>query len=115
MKFTNDIIKNSIVILRPEGRLDITNATELESLLDTLRKLYPTHNFIIDLKEVDYLSSSALRVIVTTHRKLTEIEFSLVLLNPTSMCSRIFEVTKINDFIDIFYFEKEAIDSFTVK
>ena len=115
MKFTNDIIKNSIVILRPEGKLDITNAAEFESLLDTLRKLYPAHNFIIDLTKVDYLSSSALRIIVTAYRKLTEIEFSLVLLNPTRMCARIFEVTKINDFIDIFYFEKEAIDSFTVK
>jgi len=112
MKFTNDIIKNSIVILRPEGRLDITNATEFESLLDTLRKLYPTHNFIIDLKEVDYLSSSALRVIVTTHRKLTEASLSLVLLNPTSMCSRILEVTELDDFLGVYTSEKEAIDFF---
>lgn len=111
MKFTNDVIKNSIVILRPECRLDIANATEFESLLNTLRRVHPTCNFILDLSGVEYLSSSALRVIVTTYRKLTEVKLNLVLLNPTSMCTKILEVTKLNDIIDVHTSEKEAVDS----
>jgi anti-sigma B factor antagonist len=115
MKFSSYIIKNSIVILRLEGRLDISNVAEFESLLDTSRKLSPTCNFILDLAGVEYLSSSALRVIVAAYRKLTEVKLSLVLLNPTSMCAKILEVTKLDDVIDIFDSEKEAINSFTVK
>jgi len=113
MKFSSYIIKNSIVILRPEGKLDLSNAAEFESLLDTSRKLNPTCNFILDLTGVEYLSSSALRVIVTAYRKLTEVKLSLVLLNPTSMCAKILEVTKLNDVIDVFDSEKEAINSFS--
>jgi anti-sigma B factor antagonist len=112
MKFSTDIIKDKILIFRPEGKLDISNAIELEEILDKLRKINPKCNFIIDLKEVEYLSSSALRVIVTEYRKLTEVKLSLVLLNPTSMCAKILEVTKLNDVVDVFDSEKEAIDSF---
>lgn len=115
MKFTTDIVKNSLVILRLEGKLDLSNATEFEKLLDTSRKLKPTCNFILDLTGVEYLSSSALRVIVTAYRKLTEVKLSLVLLNPTSMCAKILEVTKLNEVVNVFDSEREAIDSFTVK
>jgi anti-anti-sigma factor len=113
MKFTTDIIKNSIVILRLEGKLDLSNATEFEMLLDKLKKLHPACNFVLDLSGVEYLSSSALRVIVTAYRKLTEVKLSLVLLNPTSMCAKILEVTKLNDVIDVFDSERAAVNSFS--
>ena len=110
MLYRIDSSKN-IVVFRPSGKLDIGNAKELEDMLDKLRELNPQCNFIIDLSTVEYCSSSALRVIVTTYRKLTEVQQCLVLLNPSSICAKILEVTKLGDVIDIYDNELDAINS----
>ena len=114
MHFSSEVIKDFIVILRPTGFIDLTAAVLFEKTLDALRESYSKHHFIIDLGRVEYLSSSALRVIITTCRKLEDKNFNLVLLNPTSYCSKIMKVIKFDDIVDVYTSEEDAINSFLI-
>jgi len=110
MVYRVDTSRN-IIVFRPSGRIDISNAQEFESILDKLMVLNPKHSFIIDLEKIEYFSSSALRVIITTYRKLHEASLGMILLRPTGICMKILEITKLDEVIEIYDSEMDAINA----
>ena len=109
MQFTTDIIHDTIVIFRPEARLDLSNSDEFESIMNKLRETYPACNFIVDLSGVEYMSSTGMRVIISAFRKLKEIGLHLVILKPHGICAKLIDVVKLDKLIDVFDSEEEAI------
>jgi anti-sigma B factor antagonist len=80
--------------LRLAGELDLAAAPRLtEALLDVASSEGDVH---LDLTEVSFLDSSALRVILALARSRVD-DGSIVLLDPTAAIVRILEITGIDE------------------
>ena len=78
-----------------EGRLDTTTAPELEAELST--SLDGVKELILDLKELVYLSSAGLRVVLGAQKRMNKQGHMTV----RSVCPDIMEVFEITGFVDI--------------
>ena len=90
---------NDILNVTLEGRLDTNTAPDLES--EFVDKLQNIKEFILDLKDLDYISSAGLRVILTFHKQMTSQEGKFSILNPKDEVMEIFDMTGFSTFLDI--------------
>lgn len=99
------------LVLYITGRLDVHFSAEVESEIEKQMEKHPDANLVINLAEVEYMSSSGLRVLVATMRKLKSRnkELKLCQLNPAVL--KVFEVVELMDMFDIYDSETEALDS----
>lgn len=91
------------------GRMDVHLASEMEGELNQLIKKFPDHNLILNLSDVEYMSSSGLRVFVSLMRTLKESNRSLKLSNLSVAVRKVFEVVELMDMFEIFESEEEAL------
>lgn len=98
------------IIIYLEGRLDVHLSADIEKEINKLISAEPSCNFILNLKDVEYMSSSGLRIFVSTMRILKESKRKLVLCNMNNAVKKIFEVVELTDMFDIFNSENEALD-----
>lgn len=90
--------EDSKLYVAVEGRLDTTTAPELEeSLKDELDNV---SELIIDLKDLDYISSAGLRVLLACQKKMMK-QGKMTVTNPNDVISEIFEVTGFSDILTI--------------
>lgn len=97
------------VIVRLKGRIDVHMATQIENFLMNLIEENPKENLILNLSEVEYMSSSGLRVFVSIMRILKEKNRMLKLSNLSLAVKRVFEVVELMDMFDIYNDEQEAL------
>ncbi|WP_316630934.1 STAS domain-containing protein [uncultured Ruminococcus sp.] len=81
-----------------EGRLD-TNTTpqaeqELTGSLDNVKEL------ILDFKQLDYISSAGLRLLLMLQKKMNN-QGSMTIINANDMVKEIFEVTGFSDVLTV--------------
>ncbi|MGX8679878.1 MAG: STAS domain-containing protein [bacterium] len=81
-----------------KGRLDTVTSPQLEEELTDLIPQYNNVNF--DFKDLDYISSAGLRVLISTHKKIRA-RGKLVVKNVSSIVYEIFEVTGLTEVIDV--------------
>jgi anti-sigma B factor antagonist len=86
-------------IIEIEGRLDTTTAPTLEKTIND--NVYGKTNLILDLKELSYISSAGLRVLLSTQKKMKQIG-SLRIRN---VCEEIMGVLEMTGFADILSIE----------
>ena len=90
--------EDSKLYVAVEGRLDTTTAPELEeSLKDELDNV---SELILDLKDLDYISSAGLRVQIACQKKMMK-QGKMTVTNPNDVISEIFEVTGFSDILTI--------------
>lgn len=81
-----------------EGRLDTVTAPELEKeisdILDGISAL------VLDMKNLEYVSSAGLRVILKTHKVLASKE-GLKIINASDDIKEVFDITGFSDFLDV--------------
>lgn len=90
---------NETVTVTLSGRLDSTTAPELENALDACLK--DAKEFVLDMKELEYISSAGLRVILKAQKTMNT-QGSMKLIN---VCDDIMEVFDITGFADILTIE----------
>ncbi|HOJ49303.1 MAG TPA: STAS domain-containing protein [Spirochaetota bacterium] len=97
--------KNNITIVYLNGRLDINESAVLESSINALIES-GEKKLIFDLKDLSYLSSSGLRVFISTFKKLKEKEgvMKIVGIQPT-----VYKILKMVEFDNIFDI-KDTVD-----
>ncbi len=81
-----------------EGRLDTTTAPELESALKDA--LDGVSELELDLKDLVYISSAGLRVLLSAQKVMNK-QGSMAVLNANSDLMEIFEVTGFTDILTI--------------
>jgi anti-anti-sigma factor len=81
-----------------EGRLDTTTAPSLEAELKT--SLNNITEFAMDFKELEYLSSAGLRVILAAQKVMNK-QGRMVIRNVNSTILEVFEVTGFVDILTI--------------
>ena len=77
-----------------EGRLDTTTSPELDAFL--IKYYSVVHKLIFELKNLDYLSSAGLRVILRA-QKAMEGKGGIVIRNANRLVRTVFSVTGFDD------------------
>ena len=81
-----------------EGRLDTNTAPELEDSLSN--ELDDITELVIDLKDLEYISSAGLRVLLACQKKMMK-QGKMTVCNPNDVITEIFEVTGFSEILDI--------------
>ena len=108
MNLTTKEVGQSIVVYLA-GRVDVHLASEIEGDMNELTENHKDKNVILNLDEVEYMSSSGLRVFVSLMRNLKDSERSLKLSNLSLAVRKIFEVVELMDMFEIYETEEEAL------
>lgn len=90
--------KGTTLIVALKGRLDTTTSPELESFLK--ENLDGTTELVFDLKDLEYISSAGLRVLLSAHKAMTK-QGSMKLQHVSEIVMEVFEVTGFSDILNI--------------
>lgn len=86
------------LIMEIKGRLDTVTASELESSLK--QSLAGIETLIFDLKDMEYISSAGLRVLLST-QKIMNARGTMKIINVSETVAEVFEVTGFSDILNI--------------
>ena len=89
---------NGLTVMKISGRLDTTTAPELENAINGEGEALT--NLILDFKEVNYISSAGLRVLLTAQKKMN-VQGSMELINVNEDVMDILEMTGFADILEI--------------
>ncbi len=103
---------NNVIVIYLKGRLDVHLSAEIEKEINSIINKETGANLLMNLKEVEYMSSSGLRIFVSTMRILKESKRKLKLCNMNNAVKKIFEVVELMDMFDIYDSEEEALKNF---
>mgnify|MGYP002624550465 CR=1 FL=1 len=81
------------------GRLDTNTAPELESALKQIEPAKQT--LYLNLKDIDYVSSAGLRVILLAHKIMLPTGGKMVLRQPSEFCRQVLEATGMDSILTI--------------
>ena len=84
--------------LKLRGRLDTSTAQELEGELKTC--LEGVQSLTLDLKELEYISSAGLRVLLSAQKAMNK-QGSMVVRNVNPIVRDVFDITGFSDFLTI--------------
>ena len=95
-------------ILRVSGRIDFESALDFEQQVNAMLQK-GGDCFIIELSEVELLSSAGLRVLLSTAKRVTHRNAELALAAPSQVVRQVFEISHFNLLFKIFPSVNEAI------
>ena len=90
--------EDSNLTIEIEGRLDTLTSPELEKEVDTA--LDGITNLVVDLKNLEYISSAGLRVLLGV-AQVMEDQGDMKVINASSEVMDIFEVTGFSEILNI--------------
>ena len=95
-----EIRKNSEeIVIEVAGRLDTTTAPVLDKTIN--ENIASSKMLILDLKELTYISSAGLRVLLSAQKKMQQIGSMKV----KNVCEEVMEVFEMTGFADILTIE----------
>lgn len=103
---------DNVVVVYLSGRLDVHLSAEIEKEINKIIQNDSSTHLLMNLNDVEYMSSSGLRIFVSTMRILKEQKRMLKLCNMNNAVKKIFEVVELMDMFDIYDSEEEALKSF---
>ena len=80
------------------GRLDTVSAPQLEGELQAL--LPGLTELTLDLKQLDYISSAGLRVLLSAHKAMLR-QGTMTVKNPNEVVAEIFDVTGFSGILNL--------------
>ena len=102
---------NQISIIRVGGYIDTTTSSELERALDTLLK-QKRFNIIVDLGNVDYISSAGWGIFISEIKSIRENNGDLKLVRMIPDVYEIFELLEFHHILDVYEALEEALEQF---
>lgn len=100
-----------VIVIAPEGELDVSNSSQLKEMLDE-EISEGRRKIVIDLKEVGYVDSSALGVLVSGLKEMRRLRGSLKLAHLSEGVDKIFQLTRLSRFFEIYGTVEDALQSF---
>lgn len=110
MQIIPKIIDN-IPVIAVSGRIDAATSKDLESALVDIMDRH-TIKMVVDLKDVEYISSSGLRVLLAALKRLRQSQGDLFLTSLQPFVREVFEVTGFSKIFSIFPSQVEAVKGF---
>ena len=84
-------------VLVVTGRVDASNYTGLQAAVDALDK--SVERIVFDFRDVEYVSSAGLRVLLSVHKKLMKLD-GMKLINVNDAVNDVFEVTGFDEILN---------------
>ncbi len=103
--------KQDIVILAIEGRLDTLSSNALKDTLESLIN-NNKHQILIDCSELNFISSSGLRVLLSAGKQLNSLKGKIALYAMKDHIKEVFDIAGFTMLFAIFNNEEEAINHF---
>jgi anti-sigma B factor antagonist len=88
--------RSDAVLIAVSGELDIASAPELEQMLDQVSP-EQTKLVIVDLRELEFMDSTGLSIIVRAHQRLSEHGCELTLIKGPPQVQRLLDLTGVAD------------------
>ena len=93
-------ISNQNLIISIIGRLDTITSSQLEDEFNRANT-EDIETVTLNMRELEYISSAGLRVVLMIHKKLAPLGKKLVLIDVNTMVMEIFSMTGMADFLNI--------------
>lgn len=107
MQITTEQVDTTLVVI-PAGRLDSNNATSFEkTVTDYVRN--GERRIVIDLSQIDYISSAGLRVVLMLVKQLKGSNGSLVLCGMKPSIKEVFDISGFSKILQIRGTRAEAL------
>jgi anti-sigma B factor antagonist len=103
LEFNTTLSSAGDALIALSGELDLSGAPALDQEIEALSRRPEVRRVVLDLRGLDFLDSSGLRVVALADRRLTGSGRSLVLVRGNEHVQRVFEITRMVerlDFID---------------
>ena len=97
MKIEKDLT-NSSALIKIDGRVDSVTSSELKTALDELPA--DLTDLTLDFKNVPYISSAGLRVLLTNHKKMMATG-TMKVINVSEDVMDVFEITGFKNVLNI--------------
>ncbi|HPB83760.1 MAG TPA: STAS domain-containing protein [Spirochaetota bacterium] len=107
----NKRAKDDIVLLDITGEIDLYNAPEIKDIINKLIE-EQKYNVIINLEKVSYIDSSGIGALISSLSNLKKYQGGLKIINVYASVRKVFELTKLTSFFEIFDSEEDALGSF---
>ncbi len=100
---------NTVIVLTPAGRLDISTAWQFRlKLQECISKL--SRHVVVNLGQVNFIDSSGLTSLVAGMRDADKVKGSFRICNVHPEAKLVFEVTMMDTVFEIFEIEQEALE-----
>jgi anti-sigma B factor antagonist len=100
-----------VTLFEISGRIDSTNAVELGDAL-TIAIDAGRSQIVLDLSNVEYMSSAGLRELVTALKKVKKGTGDLRLASPSDRVREVLELAGLDSIFEIYASQVEAVGSF---
>lgn len=100
-----------VAVMSVTGRVDSSTAPELESQLNQLVD-HGQHHIVLDLKDVEYMSSAGLRAMVHILKLVKHVNGDLRLANPSARVEEVLRLAGLTSIFSIHPTQEEAVASF---
>lgn len=109
MKITTRTI-NDVTVVDISGRLDTQTAEPASD--EMVRIVRSSNKVLVNLKNLEFLGSAGLRVLLRASYKLNKSKGKMKICNATSKAKIVLEITGFHNFFDIYESESEALTAF---
>ena len=102
-----------VIIINVSGRMDSTFSKE--DVIDFFKILYDNkkYNFIMNLEEVDYMSSNGIRIIINAKNILDKENKKIKLCGLRESVKHVADIVELSTIVETFDTEDEALKSFS--
>ena len=99
MLTTNKSIENGTATFALNGWLDTTSAPQFEQ--DLKGSLEGVSLVVLDLKDLEYISSAGLRLVIALQKQTADTDNKLVIRNINKVVAEVFKVSGLNKVLTI--------------
>ncbi len=100
-----------VKIITLQGRIDALVADEILTILRQVMNK-GDHNLVINMARVTFISSSGLRVLLSTAKQIQEVGGTLLLTDLTPRVRKVFIVSDLEDLFVFYDTEEQALASY---
>jgi anti-sigma B factor antagonist len=87
----------TVAVIAPTGELDLSGAALLEDELDRLASESEVSTLVLDLRRLEFMDSSGLRLVVLADMRAREAGRRFVLVKGAETVHRVFEITRMSE------------------
>jgi anti-sigma B factor antagonist len=103
--------QGQVAIVAVNGRVDSATAPDLENALKKLVETEKTQ-IVLDLMDVEYMSSAGLRAMVSTLKSVKRVNGDLRVANPSPRVDEVLRLAGLTSIFSIYRSRDEAVQSF---
>ena len=109
MQLSSETVGNAMVV-RLEGNLDTNSSTEVQDYLNCSMD-GGAANIVVNLADVDFVSSNGLRTLLATAKRLSASGGCLRICGLNETVAEVFEISGFSTILDVYPSEVEALSA----